>query len=164
MCLYEYDEERQREFDREEGREEGRDAERIAVARRMLKSHKLSYVEVAEFVGLTVEEVKALMQKGCTRDMISMQGLGYKEIIAALEGKITIEEAFEQIKKETRHFAKRQFTWFRREKEVTWLQKEKFASEEELLQYCIADCNDLVQNRTDKMQKTNDLKGDRQHG
>ena len=55
MCLYEYDEERQREFDREEGREEGRDAERIAVARRMLKSHKLSYVEVAEFVGLTVE-------------------------------------------------------------------------------------------------------------
>lgn len=51
-------------------------------------------------------------------------GLGYKEIIAALEGKITIEEAFEQIKKETRHFAKRQFTWFRREKEVTWLQKE----------------------------------------
>ena len=42
MCLYEYDEERQREFDREEGREEGRDAERIAVARRMLKSHKLS--------------------------------------------------------------------------------------------------------------------------
>lgn len=60
MCLYEYDEERQREFDREEGREEGRDAERIEVARRMLKFHKLSYVEVAEFVGLTVEEVKAL--------------------------------------------------------------------------------------------------------
>lgn len=56
MCLYEYDEERQREFDREEGR----DAERIEVARRMLKSHKLSYVEVSEFVGLTVEEVKAL--------------------------------------------------------------------------------------------------------
>lgn len=56
MCLYEYDEERQREFDREEGR----DAERIEVARRMLKSHKLSYVEVAEIVGLTVEEVKAL--------------------------------------------------------------------------------------------------------
>ena len=56
MCLYEYDKERQREFDREEGR----DAERIEVARRMLKSHKLSYVEVAEFVGLTVEEVKAL--------------------------------------------------------------------------------------------------------
>ena len=60
MCLYEYDEEKQREFDREEGREEGRDAERIEVARRMLKSHKLSYVEVAEFVGLTVEEVKVL--------------------------------------------------------------------------------------------------------
>lgn len=60
MCLYEYDEEKQREFDREEGREEGRDAERIEVARRMLKSHKLSYVEVAEFVELTVEEVKAL--------------------------------------------------------------------------------------------------------
>ena len=46
--------------EKQEGREEGRDAERIAVARRMLKSHKLSYVEVAEIVGLTVEEVKAL--------------------------------------------------------------------------------------------------------
>lgn len=97
-----------------------------------------------------VREVQKLLKQGCTRDMISMQGLGYKEIIDALDGKTTLDEAFEKIKKETRHFAKRQFTWFRREKDVTWLMKEKFASEEELLQYCIADCSDLVQNRTDK--------------
>lgn len=83
-----------------------------------------------------VEEVMRLKQAGCTRDMVSMQGLGYKEILAALDGESSIDEAFEQIKLETRHFAKRQFTWFRREREVTWLEKEKFSGEEELLAFC----------------------------
>ncbi len=91
-----------------------------------------------------VEEVKQLLSMGCTKDMVSMQGLGYKEIIAALEGEDTIEHAFERIKQETRHFAKRQFTWFRRECNVTWLRKETFATEEDLLQYCIEDCKKLL--------------------
>lgn len=91
-----------------------------------------------------VEEVKKLLAQGCTKDMVSMQGLGYKEIIDALEGRDTIEHAFERIKQETRHFAKRQFTWFRRERDVTWLDKEKFASEEALLKYCIEDCKNLL--------------------
>lgn len=86
-----------------------------------------------------VGEVMRLKQAGCTRDMVSMQGLGYKEILAALDGESSIDEAFEQIKLETRHFAKRQFTWFRREREVTWLEKEKFSSEEELLDFCKQD-------------------------
>lgn len=88
--------------------------------------------------GLT-EEVERLMAQGCRADMVSMQGLGYKQIIDALEGRDTLEHAYERIKQETRHFAKRQFTWFRREKEVTWLPKENFASEEDLLKYCIQD-------------------------
>lgn len=83
-----------------------------------------------------VEEVKRLRQSGCTRDMVSMQGLGYKEILAALDGEMTLEEAFEKIKLETRHFAKRQFTWFRRERDVTWLEKEQFADENALMEHC----------------------------
>ena len=88
--------------------------------------------------GLT-DEVKRLLDMGCRPDMVSMQGLGYKEIIQALEGDSTVDEACERIKRETRHFAKRQFTWFRRERDVVWLEKECFNNEDELLEYCLAD-------------------------
>ncbi|MDE7232945.1 MAG: tRNA (adenosine(37)-N6)-dimethylallyltransferase MiaA, partial [Lachnospiraceae bacterium] len=70
-----------------------------------------------------VEEVQALREMGCHKGMVSMQGLGYKEILSYLEGEITLEEAVYLIKRDTRHFAKRQLTWFRREKEVIWVQK-----------------------------------------
>ncbi len=96
-------------------------------------------VEQMREAGL-VKEVQALMELGCSEHMVSMQGLGYKEIIDALKGRDNMEHAFERIKQETRHFAKRQFTWFRREKDVTWLEKEKFSSEQELLDFCIRDC------------------------
>ena len=70
-----------------------------------------------------VDEVKELTKKGLTKDMVSMKGLGYKEIIEYFEGALTLDESIELIKKETRHFAKRQLTWFRREKDVIWLDK-----------------------------------------
>ncbi len=73
-----------------------------------------------------VEEVRRLMDRGCRRDMVSMQGLGYKEILDYLEGDITLEEAVYRIKRDTRHFAKRQLTWFRREKDVIWINKPDF--------------------------------------
>lgn len=73
-----------------------------------------------------IDEVKALQAEGLTRSHISMQGLGYKEILAYLEGEITLEEAINILKRDTRHFAKRQITWFKREKEVIWLDKSKF--------------------------------------
>ena len=78
-----------------------------------------------------VEEVKGLMAMGCTRDMVSMQGLGYKEIIDYLEGKCTLEEAVYTIKRDTRHFAKRQITWFKREKDVIWVNKPDFNYKDE---------------------------------
>lgn len=81
-----------------------------------------------------LEEVKALQAMGCHRGMVSMQGLGYKEILAYLEGEMTLEEAVYILKRDTRHFAKRQLTWFRREKDVTWMNKQEFPSEEEMLQ------------------------------
>ena len=74
-----------------------------------------------------VEEVRGLAAKGCTRDMVSMQGLGYKEIVDYLDGKCSLEEAVYIIKRDTRHFAKRQLTWFKREKEVIWVDKKEFS-------------------------------------
>ena len=70
-----------------------------------------------------IEEVESLMQKGLRRENISMQGLGYKEIIDHLSGEISLEEAVYRIKRDSRHFAKRQLTWFRRERDVIWLDK-----------------------------------------
>ena len=72
------------------------------------------------------EEVKKLKAMGCTRDMVSMQGLGYKEILDYLSGELSLEEAIYILKRDTRHFAKRQLTWFKREKEVTWINQEDF--------------------------------------
>lgn len=73
-----------------------------------------------------VAEVESLKNMGCTRDLVSMQGLGYKEILDYLNGDCSLEEAVYLIKRDTRHFAKRQLTWFRREKEVIWVNKEEF--------------------------------------
>ena len=70
-----------------------------------------------------VSEVKTLHEKGYTKDMVSMQGLGYKEILDYLNGEISLDRAIYLIKRDTRHFAKRQLTWFRREKEVEWVNK-----------------------------------------
>ena len=73
-----------------------------------------------------VDEVRKLKEKGCHKEMVSMQGLGYKEILAWLDGEISYEEAVYILKRDTRHFAKRQLTWFRREKDVIWVDKDKF--------------------------------------
>ena len=68
-----------------------------------------------------VDEVRALKASGCHQGMVSMQGLGYKEILRFLDGEISLEEAIYILKRDTRHFAKRQLTWFKRERDVTWL-------------------------------------------
>ena len=80
-----------------------------------------------------VAEVKELLSKGCKKDMVSMQGLGYKEIISYIEGESSIEESVYRLKRDTRHFAKRQLTWFKREKEVTWIDKNKLHYDNELI-------------------------------
>lgn len=77
-----------------------------------------------------VEEVSALAAAGCTRDMVSMQGLGYKEILDYLDHRISLEEAVYTLKRDTRHFAKRQLTWFRRERDVLWINKPEYAYDE----------------------------------
>ena len=74
--------------------------------------------------------MKALKDRGCTRDMVSMQGLGYKELLDYLDGRCSLEEAVYTLKRDTRHFAKRQITWFKREADVIWLERGVFGGDE----------------------------------
>lgn len=80
-----------------------------------------------------LEEVKRLKDMGYDRQLVSMQGLGYKELFAYLDGECTLEEAVDIIKRDTRHFAKRQITWFKREKDVIWLDKPDFGYDEDAI-------------------------------
>lgn len=94
------------------------------------------YQKIDQRIDLMIEkgllkEVEELKARGYTKDMVSMQGLGYKEFLAYLEGVYTFEEAVTILKRDTRHFAKRQLTWFRRENDVIWLNKEEYQRKEE---------------------------------
>ena len=86
-----------------------------------------------------LDEVKRLKEMGYHKKMVSMQGLGYKEILDYLDGVYSLEEAVYIIKRETRHFAKRQLTWFRREREICWMDKSKYNQNEEELLNAIID-------------------------
>ena len=77
-----------------------------------------------------LEEVRALKDRGIARESVSMQGLGYKELLAYLDGEIPLDEAIRIIKRDTRHFAKRQLTWFRRERDVIWIDRQKTGQDE----------------------------------
>lgn len=68
-----------------------------------------------------IDEVKSLMEKGYTRDMNSMKGIGYKEVMDYLEGTVTFDEMTEILKQSTRHYAKRQLTWFRRDERINYI-------------------------------------------
>lgn len=92
-----------------------------------------------------VEEVKKLKEMGCTRNMVSMQGLGYKEILDYLQGDCTLEEAVYILKRDTRHFAKRQITWFKRERDVRDLYLPEFDYDlEQVLKKIVQDTNEII--------------------
>jgi len=86
-------------------------------------------VDVQIAAGL-VEEVRRLLDAGYAHDLPAMQGLGYKEIIAYIDGRISLEEATRILKRNTRRFAKRQLTWFRQDSRIRWISVEKMSSEE----------------------------------
>ena len=89
-----------------------------------------------------LEEVKTLREKGYDRSLVSMQGLGYKELLAYLDGECTLEEAIYILKRDTRHFAKRQLTWFKRERDTDWLYLDGKTDEEAL-----ADLTEILRRR-----------------
>ena len=80
-----------------------------------------------------VEEIKELLASGIPEKCTAMQAIGYKEFVAALEGHCTIEEAAEEVRKSSRHYAKRQLTWFRRNKNIHWLIRQTGEGAEEIL-------------------------------
>ena len=84
-----------------------------------------------------VNEVKNLLNMGYTKDLVSMNGIGYKEVVDYINGKYSLDETKEIIKRETRHFAKRQLTWFRREKDVTMVNYFDYDSIDDTLKYMI---------------------------
>ncbi|MCK8827787.1 tRNA (adenosine(37)-N6)-dimethylallyltransferase MiaA [Natroniella acetigena] len=81
-----------------------------------------------------VEEVRELYQQGYDRELVSMQGLGYKELIGHFDGEYDLEEAIRLIKRDTRHFAKRQFTWFKRDDSIHWFDVEEYQFEDLLIE------------------------------
>lgn len=90
-----------------------------------------------------VEEVKKLKSMGCHRGQTSMQGLGYKEILDYLDGDCTLEDAVYILKRDTRHFAKRQLTWFRRERDVRWLDLDEYHGDtDQILKDILKDCEE----------------------
>ena len=91
-----------------------------------------------------VEEVMHLKDMGLTRDMVSMQGLGYKEILDYIQGICTLEESVYVLKRDTRHFAKRQITWFKRERDVRWLNLPDFNNDLDQVQLkMLQDINEM---------------------
>ena len=82
-----------------------------------------------------VEEVSRLRAQGLTAQDVSMQGIGYRQILKALDGEYPMEGAVRLIKRDSRHFAKRQLTWFRREADVTWINLDEYPDQEELLNF-----------------------------
>ncbi len=87
-----------------------------------------------------VDEVRKLKEMGCSMEHVSMQGLGYKEILGYLNGDHDLERAVYLIKRDTRHFAKRQLTWFRREKDVIFIQKPEFGYDNEKILAYMKEC------------------------
>ncbi|SEF47017.1 tRNA dimethylallyltransferase [Caloramator fervidus] len=80
-----------------------------------------------------IEEVKRLKEMGYTRDMISMQGIGYKEVFDYLDGYLTLDEVKDIIKQNTRRYAKRQLTWFRREDRIRWFNLDEYNNIDEVV-------------------------------
>lgn len=108
----------------------------------LIMERKKLYHRINERVDLMlkeglVEEVAGLMEKGYNRELISMQGIGYKEIISYLEGEVNLDEATTILKRNTRRYAKRQLTWFKRDKRVKWIDVDKFNTIEETSNFII---------------------------
>ena len=89
-------------------------------------------VDIMLEVGL-MEEIRSLLDSGIPEKCTAMQAIGYKEFVNALEGKETVQQAAEEVKKASRHYAKRQLTWFRRNPAVHWLIRREGQGSEEIL-------------------------------
>lgn len=88
-----------------------------------------------------LDEVIKLKNMGYNAEMQAMKGIGYKELLTYLEGKVSLDKAVETIKQGSRNYAKRQLTWFRRNPEAHWINKDQFKSEDEIVKVIISKCS-----------------------
>lgn len=109
----------------------------LTMERQSLYERINARVEIMIEDGL-VEEVKGLLDAGCSKEEYVMQGLGYRQIIPYLEEKISLEEAVANLKRDTRHFAKRQLTWFKRDQRIKWFNRSHYPGQEELAKAVIS--------------------------
>ena len=93
-----------------------------------------------------IEEVKSLLDRGYDENLISMQAIGYKEVIQYLKGECSLEDTIEILKRESRRYAKRQLTWFRREERVHWIDLDEYDNKDNLLEHIIDYTNDKFKN------------------
>ena len=111
---------------------------RIYFTRERENLYKRIDMRVDEMIELGLkDEVKALKEKGIGEDTTAMQAIGYKEMYAYLTKKIGFDEAVNLIKQSSRHYAKRQLTWFKRDKDGIWLNLDEFSSTEDIAQRCM---------------------------
>lgn len=113
------------------------------------KNRSTLYETINERVDLMVkqgllEEVKKLREMGLTSDLVSMQGIGYRQVLAYLDGEYDFSTCVELIKRDTRHFAKRQITWFKREKDVIWVNKDDFVNNVEIIRFMLEKYNERI--------------------
>lgn len=85
-----------------------------------------------------VGEVRRLLEEGYREDLPSMQAIGYRQMVKYIKGEISLEEAVRLIKRDTKRFAKRQFTWFRKEKDIIWLERENFSSVDDVAEKIVS--------------------------
>ena len=93
-----------------------------------------------------VDEVQSILNRGYNKSLISLKGIGYKEIIMYLEGDITLDEAIDKIKQGSRNYAKRQLTWFRRDTRIKWINKDDFEDFYEFSNYIYNHVKDIFNN------------------
>ena len=96
-----------------------------------------------------VDEVAGLRAMGIQRDSTSMQGIGYKQIYGYLDGEYDLEEAVRLIKRDTRHFAKRQLTWFKREKDVIWTDLDRFENRQQMWDHMQTTAENIIHYKGD---------------
>jgi len=121
-----------------------------AIAVGLLMQRQALYQRIEErvesmFSAGLVEEVRSLIQKGCSPDASSMQALGYKEVIGYLKGDYDLEACKSLLKKNTRRFAKRQLTWFRRDNNITWFDVGEFSDVRNLVEAIVCHIKDRLQ-------------------
>jgi len=84
-----------------------------------------------------IDEVKGILEKGYNKALVSMQGIGYKEIVMYLDGSISLDKSIELIKQGTRNYAKRQLTWFKRDNRIKWIDIDEFSDHMDIAQFII---------------------------